>query len=164
MRARSDLCRSGAAGFTIVELLVTIVIVSVLATAALPMAELAIQRNKEQELRQNLRQIREALDGYKHAADEGWIRKSADASGYPPTLETLVEGVEDIRSPSQRKLYFLRRIPRNPFVERGTPATQGWGKRSYGSGHDDPKEGNDVYDVYPNIAGVGMNGIPYREW
>ncbi|WP_229418557.1 type II secretion system protein [Pseudoduganella flava] len=151
-------------GFTIVELLVTIVIVSVLASAALPMAELAVRRNKEQELRRSLREIREALDNYKLATDEGRIKKSADASGYPPSLEVLVEGVEDIRSAEQRRLFFLRRIPRNPFADGKAPPNDGWGKRSYSSRHDDPKEESDVYDVYAQTEGTGMNGIPYREW
>lgn len=152
-------------GFTIVELLVTVVIVSVLASVALPMAELAVQRNKEQELRRALREVREALDAYKQAGDEGRILRKADESGYPPSLEILVEGVVDAKSPKGAKIYFLRRIPRDPFFpDMNLPAVKTWGKRSYTSSAEEPKEGSDIYDVYSAASGVGLNGIPYREW
>ena len=152
-------------GFTIVELLVTVVIVSILASAALPMTELAIHRHKEQELRRVLREIREALDAYKQAGDEGRIVRQVLESGYPQTLEALVEGVPDAKSPSGAKIYFLRRIPRDPFfADASVPAAKTWGKRSYSSSAEDPKEHGDVYDVYSMSTGVGMNGIPYREW
>lgn len=152
-------------GFTIVELLVTVVIVSILASVALPMAELAVQRNKEQELRRVLREMREALDTYKQASDEGRIMRNTDGSGYPPRLEILVDGVADAKSATGAKIYFLRRIPRDPFFsDLSIPAAKTWGKRSYASSAIDPKEGGDVYDVYSVSQGVGLNGIPYREW
>ncbi|MCE3603620.1 type II secretion system GspH family protein [Massilia sp. P8910] len=151
-------------GFTIVELLVTIVIVSILATAAMPMAELAIRRSKEQELRRGLLQIREALDAYKQASDQGHIPVKSGSAGFPPNLEALVEGVDDAKNPSSGKIFFLRRIPRDPFAQGAMPAAATWGKRSYISTADDPKEGSDVYDVYSMAAGQGLNGTLYREW
>ncbi len=152
-------------GFTIIEVLVTVVIVSILASVALPMAELAVQRNKEQDLRRSLREIREALDAYKQAGDEGKFLRKVGESGYPPTLEILAEGAVDLKSPSGAKIYFLRRIPRDPFAsDSDLPPAKTWGKRSYASSADDPKEGADVYDVYSKASGVGLNGILYREW
>ncbi|WP_370306073.1 type II secretion system protein [Sinimarinibacterium flocculans] len=152
------------AGFTIIEMMVTVVIISILATVALPMAEVAVRRNKEQELRQALRQIREALDDYREAVDEGRIEKVAGASGYPPHLQTLVSGVADASSPERARLFFLRRVPRDPFADQsGTPEST-WGLRSYESTAENPKPGRDVYDVYSLSDQIGLNGIPYREW
>ena len=152
-------------GFTLVELLITVVIVSLLATAALPMTELTVKRGHEQELRTALRQIREAIDAYKHAADQGRVPKAADESGYPKNLDLLVEGVVDIKDPNQHKIYFLRQLPGNPFwPDSDTPPAATWGKRSYESSHDDPQEGSDVFDVYVPSLDIGLNGIPYREW
>jgi general secretion pathway protein G len=152
-------------GFTIIEMLVTIVIISVLASVAFPMAQLAVQRGKEQELRRSLREIREALDAFKQAGDEGKFLRKAGESGYPPSLEILVNGAVDLKNPSGAKIYFLRRLPRDPFFpDPDVPAAKTWGKRSYASAPDDPKEGADVYDVYSTSTGLGLNGILYREW
>lgn len=147
-----------AKGFTLVELVVTVTIVALLASVAMPLAEATVQRNKEQELRRSLREIREAIDAYKLAADEGRIERSADQSGYPERLELLVEGVADRKDPKGGKLYFLRRIPVDP-VGGGE-----WGLRSYASPADAPEEGKDVYDVYSKSMEAGLNGIPYRLW
>lgn len=161
----SGLSRPPARGFTIVELLVTVVIVSILASAAFPMAELTIKRNKEQELRRTLLQLREALDAYKQAADQGHVMLQPGESGYPHSLESMVDGVVDAKSPAGVRLYFLRRVPRDPFSEdAAVAASETWGKRSYASSHAQPKAGADVYDVYPLDTGIGLNGIPYREW
>ena len=152
-------------GFTLIELLVTVAIVSLLATIALPMTELAVQRSKEQDLRVALREIRTGIDAYKKAWDEGHIQKGLDDSGYPPSLNVLAEGVEDFKNPKRAKMYFLRRIPRDPFAkDTAGAAADTWGKRSYKSPPDDPQEGDDVYDVYTLSKGVGLNGVPYREW
>lgn len=151
-------------GFTLIELLVSVAIVAILASVAMPLSELNQQRAKEQQLRQSLREIRSAIDEYKHAANEGHIVKSMDLSGYPPSLSVLVVGVEDAKSPVKKKLYFLRRIPRDPFAEVGSDAESSWGKRSYVSPPDDPQEGSDVYDVYSLSDGTGLNDVPYREW
>lgn len=152
-------------GFTLIELVVTLVIVALLSTIALPVAELAVQRSKEQELRTALRQIRSAIDAYKQAWDEGRIATAIAKTGYPETLEVLVNGVDDIASPEKRKIYFLRRIPRDPFAADPTlTAAQTWGKRSYESSADDPQEGDDVYDVYTTASGKDLRGIPYRDW
>lgn len=151
-------------GFTLIELLVTIVIVAILASVALPLSELSQQRAKEQELRQNLREIRTAIDAYKQAVDEGRVARSLDQSGYPLKLSVMVEGVIDIRSPVSKKIYFLRRIPKDPFAESAVDAESSWGKRSYDSPPEAPHEGKDVFDVYSLSDRTGLNGVPYREW
>ena len=97
--------------------------------------------------------------------DEGRIKTSADETGYPKSLQSLVDGVEDIKSPTKAKIYFLRRIPRDPMNQDSQiPASDTWGKRSYESPPDDPQEGDDVYDVYSLSRQTGLNGVPYREW
>ena len=157
--------RRQPAGFTLIELVVTLAILAMLSTIALPMAELTVQRGKEQELHAALRQIREAIDAYKQAYDEGHMIRKVDETGYPPTLDILVQGVTDAQSQADRKLVFLRRIPRNPFVRDGSiPAADTWGKRSYASSASEPQEGDDVFDVYDAVPGTGINGVPYKEW
>ena len=152
-------------GFTLIELLVTLAILGLLASAVVPLAELAVKRTKEQELRVALRQIRGALDDYKRAVDEGHVARKADETGYPPSLDVLVAGVPDEKHPKKIKIYFLRRLPRDPFhSDPELPAGRTWGKRSYASPHDAPEEGKDVFDVYSLAEGTGLNGIPYREW
>lgn len=149
-------------GFTLIELVVTLAILALLATAVIPVAETTLKRQREQELRQALREMRQAIDAYKRAVDEGRIQRQADETGYPSTLEVLVEGVEDLRDPKKSRLYFLRRIPEDPFSPSGGHPE--WGKRSYASEPDDPQEGKDVYDVYSRSSQVGLNGVPYRRW
>ena len=153
-------------GFTLIEMVITVAIVGLLASAAFPMAEVAVQRSRESELHDALRQIRSAIDAYKQAADEGRVLAEAQKTGYPPTLQVLVDGVADAKSPNkEQKIYFLRRIPRDPLSTDATlPAEATWGKRSYASPPDAPQEGEDVYDVYTLATGVALNGIPYRQW
>jgi len=154
-----------AAGFTLIELVITVAIISILASVALPLSELVVQRSKEQDLRRSLREIREAIDTYKQASDDGRIQKRVGESGYPRRLDDLVKGVEDQKNPKKEKIYFLRRLPRDPLnSDPGLAADETWGKRSYASPPDDPKDGDDVFDVYTRAAGTGINGRPYREW
>lgn len=152
-------------GFTLIELVITLAIVGLLASAAFPLASMAIRREKETELRSALREIRTAIDAYKDAAGRGRIQVPADASGYPPSLQVLADGVEDAGSPDKRMIYFLRRVPRDPFFPDGSvAAADTWGLRSYASPPDDPQPGDDVYDVYSLAPGAGIGGVPFRDW
>ena len=151
-------------GFTLIELVITVAIVGILASAALPLTHIAVQRGKEQELRTALRQIRGALDAYKLASDAGIVETKADESGYPPALEVLVSGVDNIKKPDKPKIYFLRRLPLDPFAPETATAQDSWAKRSYDSAPDNPREGKDVFDVYSKSEGVGLNGVAYKEW
>ena len=152
-------------GFTLIELAITVAIVGLLASIVVPTAEIVVQRNQEQELRLALREMRKAIDAYKQAGDEGRVIGKVGESGYPPTLKVLVEGVEDARSPEKKKIYFLRRIPRDPMnAETDKAPEETWGLRSYASEPDDPAEGADVFDVYTKSAATGLNGVPYKQW
>jgi general secretion pathway protein G len=144
-------------GFTFIELLIVVAIVALLASVAMPLAEVGVQRSREQDLRRSLREIREAIDAYKLAVDEGRVEKRAEKSGYPPTLAALAEGVADKRNPGQ-SLYFLRRVPRDPLTGGE------WGLRSYASPPGAPQPGEDVFDVYSRSEDTGMNGVPYKDW
>ncbi|MDH4322762.1 MAG: general secretion pathway protein GspG, partial [Betaproteobacteria bacterium] len=141
-----------------------VAIVAVLASVALPLNELMTQRAKEQDLRRALRDIREAIDAYKQAADEGRIQKRIGESGYPRRLQDLVDGVEDQKDARKARIYFLRRLPPDPFADAATAPVETWGLRSYASPPDEPREGEDVFDVFSRSAAVGINGRPYREW
>jgi len=152
-------------GFTLIELVITVAIIGLLASAALPLASMAIQREKESELRSALREIRSAIDAYKDAGDQGRITAEADKSGYPTELKLLYEGVDDASNPEKAKIYFLRRLPRDPFFPDGAAAPEDtWGLRSYASPPEDPQPGEDVFDVYSLSKGKGLNGVPYHDW
>ncbi|MDH7511818.1 MAG: type II secretion system protein [Clostridiales bacterium] len=157
-------------GFTLVEMLVTLAILAVLASAIMPIAKTAVKREKEIELQRNLRLIREAIDAYKKLADEKKIEVEEDSEGYPPDLETLVKGVEvkdasgdsagRSRTSGQKIVKFLRRIPRDPMTD-----SSDWGLRSY---QDEPDStvwgGENVYDVYTKSNATALDGTKYRDW
>ncbi len=151
-------------GFTLLEMLITVAMIGILATIALPVGELVSRRAKEQELRVALRDVRTAIDAYKKAWDDGRLEKKADESGYPRSLRQLVDGVPDIKSPERRPIFFLRRLPRDPFASTDLKPEDTWAKRSYASPPNAPAEGADVFDVYSRAEGAGLNGVPYREW
>ncbi|MCB5189327.1 type II secretion system GspH family protein [Methylobacillus arboreus] len=153
------------AGFTLIELMVALVLLALILSSAAPVMQITAKRAKEQELKRNLWQLRDAIDAYKKAADDGLIKKSPGESGYPPNLQILVQGVENPRDPKKRKIHFLRSIPRDPFApDTELPNDATWGKRSYASSFEEPAEGEDVYDVYSLSGDTGLNQQPYREW
>ena len=151
-------------GFTLIELIATLTILAILASLAFPVAEVSARRMKEQELRLHLRTLRDGIDAYHKAWEEGRITQKAGSTGYPPNLERLVEGEDDLRAPQKSKIYFLRSIPTDPFAAPGLTGSASWGKRAYASSHDEPKEGEDVFDIYSRSEETGLNGIPYRQW
>lgn len=165
---------SGAArGFTLVEMVITLALVGLLAMTAVPLYEVTSTRLKESELRVNLRLIRNALDAYKTASDQGQIPRAAGDSGYPPSLDILVQGVDvgtpgavnADGSPAVHHVFFLRRIPRDPFVaDPATAPADSWQLRSYASSADDPQPGADVYDVSSRSNRIGLNGLAYKQW
>jgi general secretion pathway protein G len=140
-------------------MVVTVAILAILAGVALPVVKFTEKRHKEMELRSALRQMRDAIDDYKRYSDSGFIPVDLGTDGYPKDLETLVEGV-DIVGQVDKKIRFLRRVPVDPMT-----GDVEWGLRSY---QDDPDGtswgGENVYDVYSQSEGVGLNDIPYQEW
>jgi general secretion pathway protein G len=152
-------------GFSLIEMMMVVAIMAVLAAMAAPLYELTVKRAKEQELRTGLRQIREAIDAYKRAVNEGRVTRKAEESEYPRKLEDLVVGVPDMKEPEKRKIYFLRRLPRDPMSDDpALPDADTWGKRAYESPPDSPQEGDDVFDVYSRSKQIGLNGIAYDKW
>jgi len=154
--------RKHTAGFTLVELIVTVALVSILVGLALPLARNTIQREKEKELRQALRDMRAAIDRYKTAADGGQIMADAMANGYPPDLETLANGV-DLLTAVGKKIYFLRAVPIDPMSE--CRCNTDWDLRS---DQDAPTAGSwggqDVFDVHTKSSGTAMDGTKYKDW
>jgi general secretion pathway protein G len=165
--------RGRADGFTLIELVITLALVGLISMAALPMYEVINTRLKESELRAALRTLRGALDAYKAASDAGTIEHEAGSSGYPPSLEVLVQGV-DVGTKGAvtfsgkeavQHLNFLRQIPRDPFnADPTVPAAQTWRLRAYASPADAPAPGADVFDVASTSTRTGLNGLPYASW
>jgi general secretion pathway protein G len=201
--------RTSVRGFTLIEMVVVVMIVGILASAAMPLMALHKRRTQEAELRESLRTLRRAIDAYKQASDKGEIDivKRTEDSGYPPSLDVLVKGVPkkgsgaavatntavpsataptastapvQAASPANNAfavtplgaaggraptvIYFLRRLPRDPFADPTVPAAQTWGLRSYASPPGAPAPGADVFDVYSLSDGAGLDGVPLREW
>jgi general secretion pathway protein G len=165
-RRRPKLCRADLdgterrcdreAGLTLVELIITIAIISILACAALPVAKYQVKRTKERELHRDLWEMRDAIDRYKEAADRGAIQIKADSLGYPPDLQTLVDGV----NVQDKKVRFLRAIPKDPMT-----SSTDWGLRS---NQDEPDSdswgGQNVFDVYSKSDGTALDGTKYSTW
>lgn len=158
-RGPRTLHRRSQAGFTLAELVTVAAVMAVLALVTLPVAKFTAKRSREADLRQSLRQMRSAVDEYKRYSDAGLIPVDLGTDGYPKKLEVLVEGV-DIVGQVDKKLKLLRRVPVDPFTGKDE-----WGLRSYQDDSDATSwGGEDVYDVYSLSKGVGLNGIPYRQW
>ncbi len=156
---------TSARGFTLIELLVTLAILALLASIAVPVAQVARQRTQETELRRDLHEIRDAIDAYHRASEQGRIEKTATSTGWPKNLAVLVEGVPDQQDPQRNKIFFLRRIPRDPMNLDASLAPEAtWRKRAYASEASDPQEGEDVYDVMSASTVVGLNGVAYDQW
>jgi len=162
-----------AAGFTLVEMVITMAIVGLLAMAALPLYEVTTTRFKEAELRQALRTIRNGLDAYKAAVDSGLLARAAGESGYPPNLDILTQSLDTVGSrdlsptdnPAAQRLVILRQLPRDPFyADKQVPAAQTWSTRAYASRSSDPQPGADVFDVSSTSTRTALDGTPYSSW
>jgi len=160
---RSSRCGFERTGYTLVELLIVVTLLMILASAVLPLAQVTSQRQREAELRRNLREIRTAIDKFKDSVDTGLIPTTElrpDNEGYPPDLDKLVDGVAIANDATGRKLKFLRRIPIDPM----TNDTE-WGLRSYQDKPDSTSwGGQNVFDVYSKSGGTALDGTKYREW
>jgi general secretion pathway protein G len=146
-------------GFTLIELIVTVMVLSILVGVAVPLARNSIKRQKEFALRETLREIRTAIDKYKDAYDRGFIMQKIDTEGYPETLQVLVEGVPMV-GVVDKKFKVLRRVPVDPMTNSNE-----WGQRSY---QDDPKAtswgGQNVFEVYSKSEGTALDGSKYKDW
>jgi general secretion pathway protein G len=153
----------GQRGFTFIELVIVTAILMILASTIMPMAQVTAQRQREIELRRALREMRTAIDKFKDAVDQGQIPMTElepGNEGYPPDLETLVDGVSAANDASGRKLKFLRKIPIDPMTHSAD-----WGKRAYQDKPDSQSwGGKNVYDVYTTFQGTGLDGTKYRDW
>ncbi len=153
---RRDRRQSRETGLTLVELIVTVAILGILASAAVPIARFQVKRQKERMLRYDLWQMRAAIDAYKDAADKHAFQTKVDSQNYPPDLQTLVDGV-DVQG---KKVRFLRRIPIDPMT-----GNDDWGLRSM---QDDPDSdswgGQSVFDVHSKSDGIALDGTKYSDW
>ena len=159
MRPRLD----DTAGYTFIELIIVTTIILILASAVQPLVRVTIQRQKESELRRELREMRDAIDKFKEAADAQMIPATElkpNSEGYPPDLESLVEGVSVANDATGRKLKFLRRVPIDPMT-----GTDEWGLRSYQDKPDTTRwGGQNVFDVFTTSQGTAIDGTKYRDW
>lgn len=152
-------------GYTLVELLVVLAVLALLAGMAMPLAEVTVQRERERELKRDLWEIRDAIDAYARARTLGAIPGSPAESPYPPSLNALVVATPDARADHAGEvLRFLREIPRDPFADPSSLPSRSWGLRSYSSDADKPRPGSDVYDVHSLSDGIGLNGVPLKDW
>lgn len=157
--------RISCSGFTMIEILVVMAIMGILAAAVMPLGETLVRARKERELKQALQEIRSALDEYKKAADLGAVPVGITGSGYPPDLDTLVKGLADLRPQNAgQQLYFLRRIPRDPFADPELPPSRTWLLRSFTSPPDLPQPGGDVYDIRSSSSATALDGSKYSQW
>ncbi|HET9212759.1 MAG TPA: type II secretion system protein [Thermoanaerobaculia bacterium] len=151
--------RRREAGFTLAELVMVAAVLTILATATLPVAKFTAKRSKEADLKLALREMRMAIDEYKRYSDAGLIPVDLGTEGYPKKLEVLVEGVQLVGQ-VDKKLKLLRRIPVDPMTGKDE-----WGLRSYQDASDATSwGGEDIFDVYSLSKGTGLNGVPYRKW
>jgi general secretion pathway protein G len=156
MSCKRPIRKRSERGLTLIELIVTVAILAILASAAVPVARFKVKRDRERELRRDLWEMRDAIDHYKDAADRGAFQTKVDSQNYPPDLDTLVKGV-DVQS---KKVRFLRRIPVDPMTGKAE-----WGMRSM---QDDPTSdsfgGQSVFDVYSKSQGTALDGTKYSDW
>jgi general secretion pathway protein G len=158
-------------GFTLIEMVITLALVGLVSMFAVPLYEMAATRYKEAELRQALRTIRAGIDAYKSATDSGRLPREAGDSGYPPSLDYLIEPQELVGKASfadtiaEQRLVILRQLPRDPFnSDPVATAAESWNTRAYASRPDDPQPGDDVFDVSSKSPRIALDGTPYASW
>ena len=163
MRRLRALGRSAEGGFTFIELIIATALLMILASAALPLARVSIKRQRESDLRYDLRQIRTAIDKYKDAVDRGQISSlnvDPGSQNYPPDLQTLVDGVQVANTMVEMKMKFLRRIPIDPITGKAD-----WGMRAVGDTKDSKAwGGGNVFDIYSKAEGSALDGTKYSDW
>lgn len=152
-------------GFTLIEMMISLALLATLASAAIPIYQRQEQQRNEEELRVALRDIRSAIDRYGQLVEEGIIEKDADMTNWPASLDLLVDGVVNKKSPNKEKIYLLRRIPRDPFCDcDGRKHTETWRVRASTQAPGETTGGKDVWDVSSTSSQPGLNGIPYAQW